>query len=94
MAVAKNALVTGAGKRIGKAIALALAESGYNIALHYRSSRAEAKDVADEVQKSGVKAACIKADLAVETETAALIGAAKDALGPMTLLVNSASRYT
>ena len=89
----KTALVTGAGKRIGKAVALALADNGYNVVLHYRSSRAEADAVADEIVKTGAKAACVKADLSKEAETAALIGAANDALGPISLLINSASVF-
>ena len=93
MTAAKTALVTGAGKRIGKAIALALAGDGYDVALHYRSSRAEAEAVADDIAKAGAKAACVKADLSKEAETAGLIGAAKDVLGPITLLINSASVF-
>ncbi len=89
----KTALVTGAGKRIGKAVALALADNGYNVACHYRSSRAEADAVADEIVKSGAKAACVRADLSKESETATLIGAANDALGPISLLINSASVF-
>ena len=89
----KTALVTGAGKRIGKAVALALADNGYNVVLHYRSSRADADAVADEIVRTGAKAACVKADLSKEAETAALIGAANDALGPISLLINSASVF-
>ncbi len=87
------ALVTGAGKRLGKAIALALAGAGYDVALHYRSSRKETDAVAEEIRAAGAKAAAVQADLSKEAETAALIGAARDALGPITLLVNSASVF-
>ncbi len=89
----RTALVTGAGKRIGKAISLALADAGYNVALHYRSSRAEADAVAEEIRKKGAKAVSVKADLSKEAETAKLVGAAKDAIGPISLLVNSASVF-
>jgi NAD(P)-dependent dehydrogenase (short-subunit alcohol dehydrogenase family) len=50
-----TALVTGGAKRIGRAIALSLAERGYGIALHYRSSEAEAKDLAEEISRKGVE---------------------------------------
>ena len=93
MADGKTALVTGAGKRIGKAVALALADAGYDVALHYRSSSAEAETIAETITRAGAKAACVKADLSREAETAALIGAAADALGPVTLLINSASIF-
>ncbi len=93
MTSAKTALVTGAGRRIGKAIALALAENGYDVALHYRSSKDEAEATAGELRKFGVKTACVKADLSEEAETAALVDAARKALGPVSLLVNSASVF-
>lgn len=89
----KTALVTGAGIRIGKAIALCLADNGYDVALHYRSSRAQADGVAAEIQKKNVKAVALQADLSVEAEHSALIGAAAKALGPITLLINSASVF-
>ena len=89
----KTALVTGAGVRIGKAIALALADNGYDVALHYRSSRAETDAVVAEIEKKNVNAVAVQADLSVEAEHAALVGAAAKALGPITLLVNSASVF-
>ncbi len=89
----KTALVTGAGKRVGKAIALALADNGYDVAVHYRSSRAEADAVAEEIRRKGASAATVKADLSKEAETAALVGAASAALSPISLLVNSASVF-
>lgn len=86
-------LVTGAGKRVGKALALALADAGYDIAVHYRSSKAEAEDTLAQVKAKGRNGVALQADLSREPETAALIPAAAQALGPLTLLVNSASVF-
>lgn len=87
------ALVTGAGKRIGRAIALALAADGYDVAVHYSRSRDEADDVTGAITKKGRRAIAIAADLARESETAALIDNAAAALGPLTCLVNNASVF-
>ena len=88
-----TALVTGAGKRIGRALALKLAEKNFDVAVHYRSSSADADDVVDKIKKSGGNAVSVKADLTSEKETASLINAANEALGPLSLLVNSASLF-
>ena len=87
----KNVLVTGAAKRLGRAIALDLAAAGWNVALHYNSSDAEA--VAQEARGHGVKAAPLKADLSQEAETATLVERAATAIGPLTALINSASIF-
>ena len=87
----KNVLVTGAAKRLGRAIALDLAAAGWNVALHYNSSDADA--VAAEARGHGVKAAALKADLSREAETAALVAQAAAAIGPLTALINSASIF-
>jgi NAD(P)-dependent dehydrogenase (short-subunit alcohol dehydrogenase family) len=89
----KNVLVTGAAKRLGRAIALDLAGAGWNVAVHYDSSEAEAEDTAVAIRALGVKAVTLKADVSREAETQALIGRARDALGPITALVNSASLF-
>ena len=90
----KNALVTGAGKRLGKAMALYLASRGYNVAVHYASSSAEAEDVAAEISAMGRASAALGADLLDEAQTATLVGQASDALGgPLTCLVNNASIF-
>ncbi len=89
----KVALVTGAGIRIGKALALALAENGFDVAVHYRSSDGPARETADEITKRGRRAALVKADLASPDDTAKLVPAASVELGPLTLLVNSASTF-
>lgn len=91
--IPKVALVTGAAKRIGRTIALALAEDGYAVAIHYNSSAKDADAVVDEIVRAGGKAMALKADLAVEAEVLTLIPRATAALGPLGLLVNNASLF-
>ena len=93
MTANKNVLVTGAAKRLGRAIALHLAREGWNVAIHYHGSADEAESAAAEASAKGVKAATLKADLSREEESAALIGRAAAALGPLTALINSASLF-
>ena len=88
-----TALVTGAGKRLGRAMALYLAGQGHDVAVHYATSRDEAEAVVTEIRALGRRAQAFKADLLVEAETAALIPAATAALGPLTVLVNNASIF-
>ena len=91
------ALVTGAGRRLGRALALEAARAGFDVAVHYRTGRPdsgdEAQAVADEITALGRKAVILDAELTDETQTAALIARAAEALGPITLLVNSASTF-
>jgi len=89
----RAALVTGAGTRIGRAIALDLGRRGWDVAVHYRSSAGEADAVVAEIAASGGRAAALRADLRNETETAGLVPAATAALGPLGLLVNSAAVF-
>lgn len=87
------ALVTGAGRRIGQALALEAARAGYDIAVHVRASHEEAQETVEAVQALGRQAAVVAADLADEAAVRDLIPAATAALGPVTLLVNSASAF-
>jgi len=89
----KTVLVTGAAKRLGRALALDLARHGWQIALHYNSSEKEARATAADAATAGVKAALLKADLSRESETAALVERAVAELGPLSALVNSASLF-
>jgi NAD(P)-dependent dehydrogenase (short-subunit alcohol dehydrogenase family) len=89
----KNVLVTGAAKRLGRAIALDLGSAGWNVALHYKTSAGEAEAAAAQIRGHGVKAALLQADLARETESEALVGRAAQAIGPLTALINSASIF-
>jgi NAD(P)-dependent dehydrogenase (short-subunit alcohol dehydrogenase family) len=88
------ALVTGGGKRIGRAIVLELARAGFDVVIHYRDSAEAAEAVADEARALGRRAATVHADLAVEGEVAGLIAAASGAVGaPLAVLVNNASVF-
>lgn len=89
----RAALVTGAAKRIGRALALDLAAAGFDLAVHYRTSAAEAEAVVAAVAALGRRAVALPADLADERATAALVGEAAAALGPITLLVNNAAVF-
>ena len=89
----KTVLVTGAAKRLGRAIALDLAGAGWNVGVHYFGSSADAEIVAAEIRARGVKCATFAANFAREEETAKLIPAAAKALGPLTALINSASLF-
>lgn len=87
------ALVTGAGDRIGAAIATQLARSGYAVIIHYRSNADGARAVRDAIRAEGGKAAILKADLAKRSQRAALIAKAVAAFGPLTVLINNASVF-
>jgi len=93
MSATKNVLVTGAAKRLGRAIALHLADEGWNVAIHYHASADEAESAAKEARAKGVKAATFKTDLSREEESASLIERAASKLGPLTALINSASLF-
>jgi len=92
-AIPKAALVTGAGQRIGRACALVLAECGFSVAVHYRSSRRPAEGVAAAIRSNGGKAIVLGADLMDEDPVTDLLPRAADALGPIGVLVNNASVF-
>lgn len=92
--MAGRALITGAGHRLGAAMARELAGRGWDVALHYASSREGAEAVAEECRALGVKAVTLQADLLDEAATQALLPAAAEALGgTLTLLINNASIF-
>lgn len=93
MTEARVALVTGAGRRIGRAIALGLAKAGWDVAVHYRDSEAEARATATEVKALGRRAALLHCDLADEGAVRALLGRAIAALGAVGCVVNNASQF-
>jgi NAD(P)-dependent dehydrogenase (short-subunit alcohol dehydrogenase family) len=86
-------LVTGAAKRLGRAIALELASAGYDVAVHFNSSRTDAEATADEIKKLGLKAVVIEADLSKEADVVRIIPEAARAIGPLTALINNASVF-
>lgn len=87
------ALVTGAGLRIGAAVARRLGRMGYAVALHCRTSLAEAQAIADQITADGGRATTLAADLAEPEAPARLVARAAAALGPLTALVNCASSF-
>ncbi|MDI1451933.1 SDR family oxidoreductase [Polyangium sp. 6x1] len=91
--MSKAALVTGAGKRIGRAIAMTLARDGCSVAVHYNRSREEAEGVVAAIASAGGRAAAVGANLADEAETASLVDRAADLVGPLVALVNNASTF-
>ena len=92
-AIPRAALVTGAAQRLGAAIAIALAESGFAVALHYRGSRGAAEQTAATIRELGRPVALLQADLAREDEATALLPAATRALGAIGVLINNASTF-
>lgn len=85
----KNALVTGAGKGIGRAVAIALAKEGVHVALMARTEE-QLNEVADEAKALGVKVAVVVADVADMDAVNAAVEKAKATLGPMDILINNA----
>ena len=91
--VPRAALVTGAARRIGRAIALGLHEAGYAVAIQANRSVTEAETLRDEIVRAGGRAAVVRADLSDHAAVAALVPAALNAIGPLTLLVNNAATF-
>ncbi|RGP36257.1 SDR family oxidoreductase [Pseudotabrizicola alkalilacus] len=87
------ALVTGAGKRLGRAMALYLAGRGHDVAVHYASSADEAAAVVAEIEAMGRRAVAVQAELLDEAQVETLVMRAAAALGPLTVLVNNASIF-
>ncbi len=89
----ESALVTGAGKRLGRAIALALAREGAHVAIHFNTSSAEAEETARMISELGVKAMTVQGDLADASVPDRLISEVTEAMGGIAVLVNSASIF-
>jgi pteridine reductase len=90
----KVALVTGAARRVGRAIALELAGLGCDIAVHYRRSAGEAAEAADEIRRLGRRAFCVAGDLADPAVPAAVIREVASEFGRVDILVNNASDFS
>ncbi len=89
----KTALVTGGAKRIGRAVACALAAEGVNVVVHYRSSASEAEELATKLQTGGVQAWTVRADLEDAGEAGNLLDRAVELAGPVDILVNNAAIF-
>ena len=92
-ASARVALVTGAGRRIGRAIALGLAQAGWDVAVHFRASEADARATAAAVEALGRRAVVLQCDLSDEAAARGLVGRAAAALGAVGCVVNNASQF-
>ena len=88
----KIALVTGGGRGIGRAISLALARAGCDVAVNYRERRDDADSAVREIQKLGRRAAAIQADVSHSPEVTQLVRAVETQLGPIEILVNNAGK--
>lgn len=86
----KIALVTGGSRGIGKAIAVALAEAGADVAVNYRSRQNEAEETCAEIRKLGRRAVAVQADVSLAADVARLVAAVEAQLGPVAILVNNA----
>lgn len=89
----KTVLITGAARRIGKTIALKLAEDGWDVAVHYRTSQAEAAELVREIKALGVRAVAIQADLADAAHVQAILQTCCRELAAPTCLINNASQF-
>lgn len=89
----RSVLITGAAKRIGRAMALDMASHGWTVAVHYNTSEKDAVTVCETILAGGGRAAPVRADLTDEADCAALIGHAVAAVGPVTCLINNASIF-
>ncbi len=91
--IPRTALVTGGGRRIGRALALALAEDGFAVAVHYHRSRAAAETVVAAIRAAGRAALAVSADLADESAARDLLPQTERAFGPVGCLVNNAGVF-
>lgn len=92
--IPKIALVTGAARRIGRAIARDLGAHGWGVAIHFRHSRHEAEELANEIRAVGGAATALQANLASMADVETLIPRCTEALGPPTCLINNASEFS
>jgi len=89
----RTALVTGASRGIGRAIAIRLARDGAAVAVNYRERRDQAEEVVEAITRSGGRAVAITADVAIASDCARLVESARKALGPIDILVNNAGVF-
>lgn len=91
--IPRAVLITGAAKRIGRALAEDFAARGWAVAIHYNGSKDEAESVAQNIQKAGGRAALVQGDLSDGAAVAKIVPAAVQALGPLGCLINNASIF-
>lgn len=91
--MSETILITGAAKRIGKEIALSLADSGYDIIIHYNHSHDDAFKVCQQIQNKGRKSCTIKADLTSEVEAKAIFDKIPTDFSPLKAIINNASIF-
>jgi len=91
--IPRAAVVTGGARRVGRAIALALADAGFDVAVHCHRSQEEAVATCDDIRRRGCRAAVISADLSQESQVQGVLAEAAANLGPIGVLVNNASRF-
>lgn len=91
--IPRAALVTGGSARLGRSMALALAEAGFAVAIHARHDDERARDTLQALERRGVRHALVTAELAREADTEALVARAADAVGTLGVLVNNASTF-
>lgn len=89
----RAALVTGSARGVGRSVVLALAQDGYDVAVHYRNSQAEASQVAEEARAFGVNAVVLAGDVTVEDEARALVDDTHSVFGRLDVLVNNVGDY-
>jgi NAD(P)-dependent dehydrogenase (short-subunit alcohol dehydrogenase family) len=89
----KVVLVTGAAKRLGRAIALAAAEQGADVAITYRSSEREAREVVRELARRGAEALALRCDVTDELGVREMVREVASAMGGIDVLVNNAANY-
>jgi NAD(P)-dependent dehydrogenase (short-subunit alcohol dehydrogenase family) len=92
-AIPRNAVVTGGAQRLGQAIAIGLAQHGFNVAIHYNSSLEGAEETQARIRDLGQRAVVLRADLSDEAQMNRLIAEASEQLGPIGVLLNNASRF-
>ncbi|MBA2127268.1 short chain dehydrogenase [Hyphomicrobium methylovorum] len=89
----KSALITGAARRIGRAVALELARGGWAVAIHYRNSSVDAEKLAEHIRSEGGRAEIFSADLKDLAAIDRLVADIGRSMGPLTALINNASEF-
>jgi 3-oxoacyl-[acyl-carrier protein] reductase len=90
----KTGLVTGASRGIGKAIAMALARAGADVAVNFRMDEGGARTVTEQIQREGARSIMVQADVSSRTEVARMVSFVEKELGPISILVNNAGIAT